>query len=373
MTSPIFVFVTLFIGIPLLLCTIFYFKFGRELLKARASAAPVKFIELIALKLRKIPSDVIIDARIKAANNGINVSIDDLATHFLAGGNVNMVVDGLVSAKEKNLNLSFGQASTLDLDDKNISAEIHCRECGAAVSDKLADCTSCWAKWPGATTKTYKSVQKIKLQLGTGLILIVVLIIFQLVSNAGPSNEKLLNAAESGDIETVREQLIKGANLEAICEGCGGTPLIHAAKIGSDEIIRYLISEEAHIHSTDKKGNMPIHVATIKGHIHAIELLSKNGANINARSFEMKLTCLHIAVAHFVQLQVEHPRLADFGEIIMFLLNNNAEMNALTKQGFTPLDFALVSDQKGKGKIDIVEILRKHGGKTGEELKAEGK
>ena len=372
MTYSIFIFATLFIVLTAL-SSAFYLSFGRELSKARASGSPVKFIELITLKLRKIPSGVIIDARINAANNGINVSIDDLATHFLAGGNVNMVVDGLVSAKEKNLNLSFGQASTLDLDDKNISAEIHCRECGAAVSDKLADCTSCGAKWPGATTKTYKSVQKIKLQLGTGLILIVVLIIFQLVSNAGPSNEKLLNAAESGDIETVREQLIKGANLEAICEGCGGTPLIHAAKIGSDEIIRYLISEEAHIHSTDKKGNMPIHVATIKGHIHAIELLSKNGANINARSFEMKLTCLHIAVAHFVQLQVEHPRLADFGEIIMFLLNNNAEMNALTKQGFTPLDFALVSDQKGKGKIDIVEILRKHGGKTGEELKAEGK
>ena len=109
MTSPIFVFATLFIGILLLLCTVFYFKFVRKLLKARASGAPVKFIELIALKLRKIPSDVIIDARIKAANNGINISIDDLATHFLAGGNVNIVVDGLVSAKEKNLNLTFDQ------------------------------------------------------------------------------------------------------------------------------------------------------------------------------------------------------------------------------------------------------------------------
>jgi uncharacterized protein YqfA (UPF0365 family) len=118
MTSPIFVYVTLFIGIPLLLCTIFYFKFGRGLLKARASGAPVKFIELISLELRKIPLDVIIDARIKAANNGINISIDDLSTHFLAGGNVNMVVDGLTTAKEKNLNLSFDQACALDLQDK---------------------------------------------------------------------------------------------------------------------------------------------------------------------------------------------------------------------------------------------------------------
>ena len=108
----------MFIGIPLLLYTIFYFKFGRELSKARASGVPVKFIELIPLELRRIPLDVIIDARIKAANNGINVSIDDLATHFHAGGNVNMVVDGLIAAKEKNLNLSFNQACALDLQDK---------------------------------------------------------------------------------------------------------------------------------------------------------------------------------------------------------------------------------------------------------------
>jgi uncharacterized protein YqfA (UPF0365 family) len=123
MTSPIFVYVTLFIGIPILLCTIFYFKFGRELLKARASGVPVKFIELIALELRKIPLDVIIDARIKAANNGINISIDDLSTHYLAGGDVHMVMQGLLKAKEKNIDLSFDQACALDLQDKGLLEE----------------------------------------------------------------------------------------------------------------------------------------------------------------------------------------------------------------------------------------------------------
>ena len=117
MTYSIFLFATLFIVLTAL-SSAFYLSFGRELSKARASGSPVKFIELITLKLRKIPSGVIIDARINAANNGINVSIDDLATHFLAGGNVNMVVDGLIAAKEKNLNLSFDQACALDLQDK---------------------------------------------------------------------------------------------------------------------------------------------------------------------------------------------------------------------------------------------------------------
>ncbi|MDB4350398.1 flotillin-like FloA family protein [Verrucomicrobia bacterium] len=180
MTSPIFVFATLFIGILLLLCTVFYFKFGRELLKARASGAPVKFIELIALKLRKIPSDVIIDARIKAANNGINISIDDLATHFLAGGNVNIVVDGLVSAKEKNLNLTFDQIAKFDFEDKNIPTVFNCRECGVEVTTTKI-CKNCHAKFPAIDSKSYKKLRKAKVMFVAGLTIIVITIVIKLL------------------------------------------------------------------------------------------------------------------------------------------------------------------------------------------------
>ena len=181
MTSPIFVFATLFIGILLLLCTVFYFKFGRELLKARASGVPVKFIELIALKLRKIPSDVIIDARIKAANNGINISIDDLATHFLAGGNVNMVVDGLVSAKENNLNLTFDQIAKLDFEDKNIPTVLNCRECGAEVTTTKI-CKNCHAEFPAMDSKSYKNLRNAKILLLVGLPVCLILYVIGLLS-----------------------------------------------------------------------------------------------------------------------------------------------------------------------------------------------
>ena len=59
MTSPAFVFATLLIGVPFLLLTVFYFKFGRELLKAQASGLPIKFMDLLELKLKKIPANVI--------------------------------------------------------------------------------------------------------------------------------------------------------------------------------------------------------------------------------------------------------------------------------------------------------------------------
>jgi ankyrin repeat protein len=43
-------------------------------------------------------------------------------------------------------------------------------------------------------------------------------------------------------------------------------------------------------------------------------------------------------------------------------------VNAKTKRGDTPLDVAILLNQP-----EIADIIRKHGGKTGEELKAEGK
>ena len=55
-------------------------------------------------------------------------------------------------------------------------------------------------------------------------------------------------------------------------------------------------------------------------------------------------------------------------EIAELLIAAGANVNVKQKVGGTPLDWA----NRNKNKI-IVDLLRKHGGKTGEELKAEGK
>jgi len=75
-------------------------------------------MELIALKLRAIPVRKIVDTRITLVKSGFNVSVDDLSTQYLAGGDVIMVMQGLLKAKEKNIDLSFHQACALDLQDK---------------------------------------------------------------------------------------------------------------------------------------------------------------------------------------------------------------------------------------------------------------
>ena len=93
---------------------------GATWLRAFVSGARVTFMELIALQLRKIPVRAIVDARILLINSGFNVSVDNLSTHYLAGGDVHMVMQGLLKAKEKNIDLSFDQACALDLQDKGI-------------------------------------------------------------------------------------------------------------------------------------------------------------------------------------------------------------------------------------------------------------
>ena len=93
-------------------------SFGATWLRAYFSGARVTFLELISLSIRSIPVKIIVQTRITLIKSGFNVSVDDLSTHYLAGGNINMVMQGLIKAKINNIGLSFDQACALVLQDK---------------------------------------------------------------------------------------------------------------------------------------------------------------------------------------------------------------------------------------------------------------
>ena len=114
------------VGLAFLLASLILLKFGVTWLRAYVAGAPVSFIELIAMYLRKIPVRKIVDLRIMLVKNGISApSVDDLCTHVLAGGDMDMVEEGLLKAKEQNIDLSFAQACELDLEDKGIQRKTH--------------------------------------------------------------------------------------------------------------------------------------------------------------------------------------------------------------------------------------------------------
>jgi cytohesin len=103
-----------------------------------------------------------------------------------------------------------------------------------------------------------------------------------------------------------------------------------------------------------------LHNAADKGRKEVADLLIAKGANVNAVGDLFGGTPLHAAA------------FGDHKEIVELLIAKGADVNAKVASGFnkgmTPLDLAI--DFK---KPEIGDLLRKHGGKTGAELKAEGK
>jgi cytohesin len=126
-------------------------------------------------------------------------------------------------------------------------------------------------------------------------------------------------AVEEGNIEAVKKFLAAGIDVNAKAFITGSTPLHIAA---TKEVVELLIAKGADVNAKDKYDMTPLHPAAGRGHKEVVELLIAKGADVNARD----------------------------------------------EDGDTPLDWADRRNQTA-----TTALLRKHGGKTGEELKAEGK
>ena len=117
------------IALVALIAFFIVFNFGWTWIRALVSGAPVKFIDLIALRLRGVPIGLVVNERITAVKSGVPVSTDGLSAHHLAGGSVKMVITALVSAHKANIELSFDQACAIDLatnkTSKNVVDAVH--------------------------------------------------------------------------------------------------------------------------------------------------------------------------------------------------------------------------------------------------------
>ena len=139
--------------------------------------------------------------------------------------------------------------------------------------------------------------------------------------------------------------------------GCGpqapDLSIQHATTLAKIEIIKQHIAAGTDINEKDSYGRTPLICAITQGHEEIAELLIAEGADVNAKKKEGQ-TLLHAAATSNRKVIAE------------LLIANGAEVNAQADSGRTPLDYALHS-------FKTRELLRKHGGKTWEELKAEGK
>jgi uncharacterized protein YqfA (UPF0365 family) len=87
---------------------------------AWASGAYVGLFTLVGMRFRRIPPNVVVTARISAVKAGLNIPVDDLEAHHLAGGNVVRLVNAMISADKANIALPFKRAAAIDLAGRNV-------------------------------------------------------------------------------------------------------------------------------------------------------------------------------------------------------------------------------------------------------------
>ena len=84
------------------------------------SGVKISMATLIGMRLRRVAPSRIVSPMIKATKAGLNLKIDELEAHFLAGGNVNTLVDALIAAQRANIPLGFERAAAIDLAGRNV-------------------------------------------------------------------------------------------------------------------------------------------------------------------------------------------------------------------------------------------------------------
>jgi uncharacterized protein YqfA (UPF0365 family) len=84
------------------------------------SGIKIKISTLIGMRLRRVAPSRIVNPLIKATKAGLDIDINELEAHYLAGGNVNIVVDALIAAQRANIPLVFERAAAIDLAGRNV-------------------------------------------------------------------------------------------------------------------------------------------------------------------------------------------------------------------------------------------------------------
>ena len=103
------------------LCIFFYYVPFFLWISAQVSGVRISLIQLFLMRIRQVPASVIVRAMIEAHKAGLqDVTRDDLEAHFLAGGNLEMVVHALVSASKANIDLGFKMATAIDLAGRDV-------------------------------------------------------------------------------------------------------------------------------------------------------------------------------------------------------------------------------------------------------------
>ena len=99
-----------------------FFTFVPVMLWISALAAGVKvsIFTLVGMRLRRVIPNRVVNPLIKAHKAGLDATINQLESHYLAGGNVDRVVNALIAAQRANIELNFARCAAIDLAGRDV-------------------------------------------------------------------------------------------------------------------------------------------------------------------------------------------------------------------------------------------------------------
>ena len=138
-SNPLLIIVYVVLAIIVLVVVGVVLNFFNTWLKALLAKAHVGFPTLVAMRLRGVPTNLIVDARITASKAGIELSTNELESHYLAEGNLLPTVRALVAASKANILLNWDQACAIDLATKGTSKSV-IEAVQTSINPKVIDC-----------------------------------------------------------------------------------------------------------------------------------------------------------------------------------------------------------------------------------------
>jgi len=160
-------------------------------IQASFSGAKVTMIELIGMRLRKVDLKTVVYSRIRAVKSGLDISANQLETHYLAGGRVPQVISALIAAKGARIPLDWSIATAIDLAGRDLFEAVQ-----TSVNPKVIDCPS-----QGGPRSTIDAVAKDGIQLKAKARVTVRTNIQRLVG--GATEETIIARVGEGIVTTI--------------------------------------------------------------------------------------------------------------------------------------------------------------------------
>lgn len=120
MLSGLIAFIIIAVILIVLLMILFSFVPVGLWISAIAAGVKVGIGTLVGMRLRRVSPRRVINPLIKAHKAGLALTTNQLESHFLAGGNVDRVVDAIIAAQRAEINLAFERGAAIDLAGRDV-------------------------------------------------------------------------------------------------------------------------------------------------------------------------------------------------------------------------------------------------------------